>query len=488
MIHSDCFAVNPSDYLPDQIRKTIAKMMNDEEDSKVYSKTSLLKCDRTLHLKEVYPGKRLFKVPIPRSLVYEMNASIIHAYATAPKSCNLESKYGEPIEDITEIIPVDNPAVYQLTKVVEPKNFPLCIKEIWESGPQEGSRHYDLWALVSHMRRYGFPSEWAKLIALSWNRSSLSTQEIMEQVEYQYNKEYRYGCKSKVLERHCNVECMYYQNKNYDTDILNLQDFEKQVLTFYSKDLKDSSINIAARIGRPEKNSIIYPGEVVVLVGNTGSGKSTWLANLLMGYDPISQEVRSEWKLRTLWYDLESAPRLIWKRCLQIATGISEVDFPTEVSEVKKFMEENRHYMDHLIIQKTRPLVTDIRDHVKSEKPKVVAIDFFDLLLTKKSKGIEKVEEIMHTLQILALEEEIIVLVVAQPPNDEAKAGKRLTLHSSRGSGAITHLAHTVLVFNGDQYDPNKDITIGKMRDGESGYGTEFVRMGNSRFRLVGVK
>ena len=81
-------------------------------------------------------------------------------------------------------------------------------------GAREGSRHITAMRIVSHFKRHGIPSHYAKVCMLHWNNKSMPENSIMEMVENVYNRNYKYGCQDSVMLEHCKTQCMYFEKRD----------------------------------------------------------------------------------------------------------------------------------------------------------------------------------------------------------------------------------------------------------------------------------
>ena len=230
VLTNELFNFTPSTNLPFQVKETMVKLF-EGIDPMVYIRTGLYRVAHTINRKS-----NLYKIPLTVEEI--MYATWDHIQLTA-KEPRFDFPYTELIGDgeLEDDRILSIPRVRQLGKVQEPKKIATCIQTMYALGPQPGSRHHTLLRIVSHFRRSGVPSDAAKAALLEWNNNSLNENEVIDQVEYSYNKGYKYGCQDVLMHKHCNPKCIYYKRKDYQVDVYTTQEAQKELEDRLSTDL-----------------------------------------------------------------------------------------------------------------------------------------------------------------------------------------------------------------------------------------------------------
>ena len=111
-------------------------------------------------------------------------------------------------------------------------------------------------------------------------------------------------------------------------------------------------------------------------------------------------------------------------------------------------------------------VVAIVPDHYHAITPKVLVIDYLDLVESERRTEHEQLKNIAHGLSSIAVRYDIIVIAIAQVSRDYAR-DHVLDLYAGKGSGAIENASRKVLGLNGQANDPKKHFSVFKNTDGE---------------------
>ena len=178
--------------LPYVVKQTLKKLVPDL-DSSIYMRTGIYRLQHTINRKT-----NLYKIPLTRDEVMNLESSQIIEMA---KTNRMDFKY-HPLTGDGELehsIVTDIPDVQVFNKISEPTKIVPCVQSMLKNGAVEGSRHITAMRIVSHFKRHGIPSHYAKVMMLHWNNKSMQENQIMEMVENVYNRNYKYGCQDNLM-------------------------------------------------------------------------------------------------------------------------------------------------------------------------------------------------------------------------------------------------------------------------------------------------
>ena len=88
-------------------------------------------------------------------------------------------------------------------------------------------------------------------------------------------------------------------------DVFNVDDLQALLNTRMEKDFSGVSINLSKLYGLVGTESIIYPGELVTIVGPTGTNKTTLAQNIALAYNAVEDKIEKELQIPTLYLSLE---------------------------------------------------------------------------------------------------------------------------------------------------------------------------------------
>tara|TARA_Y100000593_G_C4318884_1_gene342516 strand:- start:1777 stop:3546 length:1770 start_codon:yes stop_codon:yes gene_type:complete len=317
----------------------------------------------------------------------------------------------------------------------------------------EGRRHNLLLRMVSAWHRKGIDVNGCYALASAYI-PSLEHHELVRMVDYVVEKEYRYSCSDPVMAEFCDTKCMFYKRKDYTLDVRSPDDMSKRFADFVSMDLSKTSFDLKDVYSIPY-NYTFYPGELAVLIGDTGLGKTAWIQNLIVSTP-----------LKCLFLSLEVHDHLIYRRFMQVANGLQK----EEVNELHS-IEANGDLrsavaaIEHINIMTASPEIGSMKQLISEVSPKIVVIDTIDgIRVDYNNDPFKKMEHVINGLKELAVQENIIVIGISHISKG-ATYEDRLTVHSAKGNSVIEQKADKVLGIMGDRDGTRRIIKSLKSRD-----------------------
>jgi len=456
-IPNSVFNFPPSEELPFHVKDTVIKLFPDV-DPMVYMRTGLYRVAHTLNRKT-----ELYKVPLTYNEVMSYSWQKIHDLAKTPR---YDFPYTELVGDgeLEQYIVKTPTTKKTMGKVTEPRKVATCIQTMYNLGPQQGNRHKTLLRIVSHYRRHGVSSRAAKAALIDWNDGSLNENEIINQVEYAYNKGYQYGCNDEMMSSHCSPKCIYYKRKDYSVEVLSSQDMQDALEERLTSDFTGRSYNLSKALG-VSQDCEFYPGDLITIFGPTGSSKTTLAHNIALGYNHSTDQLDPELQIPTLYLSLELAGWYMHRRSLQIASGKDKVEVSQNFNDIYPTVKDK---ISHLHVQTIPPTLEQIQTKIKELQPAMVIVDYIDLVETPPHvKGeYEQIKYISHGLSSMAVNNDLIILQVSQVSREYSR-NEVLDLYAGKGSGAIENASRKVIGLNGQANNKAKDVKLFKNTDGE---------------------
>tara|TARA_R100000278_G_scaffold122941_1_gene110572 strand:+ start:265 stop:2049 length:1785 start_codon:yes stop_codon:yes gene_type:complete len=457
IIPNTVFNFPASDSLPFHVKETMTKLLPDI-DPMVYIRTGLYRVAHTIN-----PKTNLYKIPLTYNEAMTLSTEEIHKLAKTPR---FEFPYevligdGELEEHIITKVEMTRP----MGKVMEPKKVATCVQTMYNVGPQEGSRHKTLLRIVSHFRRHGLPSTAAKAALKEWNNGSLNELEVADQVEYAYNKGYKFGCNDELMSANCSPKCIYYKRKDYLVDVMGPKEMQDDLAARLTTDFTGRSYNLGASLG-VDRDCQFYPGDLVTIFGPTGSSKTTLAHNIALGYDFANDAINPQFQIPTLYLSLELAAWYMHRRSLQIVSGL---DKDRVTNDYANIYNQNSDKLAHINVQTVSPTLEQIQAKITELQPSMVIVDYIDLVTTPPHiRGeYEQVKYISHGLSNMAVNNDIIIVQVSQVSRDYSR-NEVLDLYAGKGSGAIENASRKVIGLNGQANSGLKDVKLFKNTDGE---------------------
>ena len=457
MLSGNLFNFKESPDLPYIVKQTMRSLFP-EVDLSIYMRTGIYRIQHTPNQKT-----GLYKIPLTKDEVMNLNPKEIFELA---KTQRIDFKYHE-LEGNGELeskVVQEVPDIKVFNKVSEPTTLIPCVQSMLNKGPNEGNRHITAMRIISHFKRHGIPSHYCKVAMLHWNNKSMNETSLNEMVENVYNRNYRYGCQDTVMKDHCKTQCIHFQNKDYFINVKTAEQMQRELRDRLTTDFTGKTVNLGKMLG-VKKESVIYPGELVTVFGPTGSNKTTFVQNLVLGVDFVKNEINTEWQLPTLFLSLELSSWYVHRRHMQIVSGCTKEDINENYDDI---YEDHKDELAHLNVQTISPTLQGITEKVRELQPSLVVIDYIDLIDTSKTFGGEhdKIKQISHGLSNLAVNMDIIIIQISQVSREYSR-NEVLDLYAGKGSGAIENASRKVIGLNGQSDKTDREVRLFKNTDGE---------------------
>ena len=457
MLSGDLFNFKASPDLPFIVKQTLFKLVP-ETDISIYMRTGIYRVQHTLNKKS-----GLFKIPLSRNEIFTLNPNDIKELA---KTQRLDYVYYELEGDgeLEDRVVKEVPSIKVFNKVSEHTTLIPCVQSMLNKGPQQGNRHLTAMRIASHFKRHGIPSHYAKVSMLHWNNKSMNETSINELVENVYNRNYRYGCQDKIMLDHCKTQCIYFKRKDYFVNVKNASEMQEELKDRLTTDFTGKTINLGRMLGI-DKESIIYPGELVTIFGPTGSNKTTFAQNLVLGVDFVNDSINTDWQIPTLFLSLELSSWYMHRRHLQIVSGRTK----DEVNDnFDVLYDKHKDELEHMVVQTISPTLEGISDKVRELQPSLVVVDYIDLVDTPPHvRGeYEKIKYISHGFSNLAVNNDLIIIQISQVAREYSR-NEVLDLYAGKGSGAIENASRKVIGLNGQSDKKTRAVRLFKNTDGE---------------------
>jgi len=333
---------------------------------------------------------------------------------------------------------------------IDPNNVVTCMQTVLGSPPPVGERNITMMRIGSWMRRSGMPYEVVSHALQTWSGLGTEADECAKKV---FETGYEYGCQDMVMAKNCKPNCIYFKHKDYNMNVFNVDDLAEKFQEFVQKDFSKSAFNFADIYQMPE-DFWVLPGELVIVSGNTGLGKSTFVMNLVAKLP----------KMSTLFLSLENTWHLTFRRFVQMTHGLTKEEAIESYKDTKRRAEFQKSF-EHIQISCDPPELGRLKEGIARSKPRLVVVDTTDMVFVKGVHDeIGKMNEIINGLKAVAQSQECIIIAVHHV-NKEAEHNGVVKMSNLKGTSNVSQKADKVLVINGERNELRRMISTEKARD-----------------------
>lgn len=351
----------------------------------------------------------------------------------------------------------------------------LCIYKMLNTYDLTGMRHKVALRLQSYWKEKGYNKEFVWNMLKVWNKRLTNPMSLLEldNIIKFYDRGYIFTCNDDIKKFFCINTCHMYKQKDIAEEFIYQG---SDYLSRYIEEMNSSKENyIYMEEMFPEwPLAPIKPGYVIVLAGGPGSGKTTFMLNMMHVFK----------KMKWLFLSIEMTGVDITDKFLKI----TETEWDNEVS-----MQSFKNSMNHIItIDKPDIHIEEIKDYMnmmKSKtgiKPNAIVIDYLSLIAAKGHNQTERAIQISRHLKRIAKELKVVIFVLSQVPKELAGDGNLpLGLDAPKDSGEVVNMADMLWTCwrpnrnrGGDLVDNIITIGLPKNRHGVAGYNMEFDFIG----------
>jgi archaellum biogenesis ATPase FlaH len=417
----------------------------------------------------------LYKVPLTMQELFTLTAGQIRELAAEPPT----TRKGFPLEPLEMTDAIWRDATREATIVVEKRveaaekkkgfsmpdvvndttRYVTCAQTAFARGPVEGQRNHWALRLASWMRRSGLPKSVALLAVARWaeEQEPRLQQELVKKAEEGYDR-YKFGCSDPYMSELCDSKCIFYNKKNYSMKLSRAEDMMLDLITYLKAD-KSRGFDLCELYGLPGRSYFIAPGEVVMVTGDTGLGKSTIVQNWI-----------SELGRPSVYLNLEMAEKLTFRRFIQMRKRLSKEELEAWLIQApeEEAMQVARDSAGHISVLSISPELRDLERIMIEYQPEIMVIDTTDGISVEKAgnSDMAKLGFTIEEMRRLAQEHDIIVIGIHHINKSSSKEGV-LDLNSLTGNRAnVTKMDH-VLGLQGDRFSKVRQLKTMKTRDGE---------------------
>ena len=467
----ECFGFKPSPMLPRTVKTTL--MTHFKNIDNIYDGARIVRCVNTVNVKS-----NLWKVAVPLEDLYNKASLEIRQRAEKPQDFVHEKVELEDDMRLSSLViqstePLISPVQVKTGTRSDFSQVVTCVQSMYDQGPLEGTRHNAIMRMTSAWRRAGVPKEAIKTSLVDW-ANTMNPEEVSRIVENVFEKDYRWGCNDPLMIKHCSSRCIFYKNRNYSLDIATATDMEQRFAKFAKTDFTHTSFDLQEfyKIDAPYK---FYPGEFILVFGDTGMGKTTWIQNLCVDLP----------RMKILYLSLEVHEGLLYRKFVQIAHNMTKEQVMDHYTQNNNMLSEPLH---HIQVVTIAPNLDAIGKIIAEVDPQIVVVDTTDgIEIGGFKEELMAERQVAMALKSLAQQRNVIIFGVHHISKSAASNAKYKNIvfdvHSGKGSSSFEQKADKVIVIEGEEKSPMRIIRSVKARD-EAGFKIETM-MNKNTFRFT---
>jgi len=452
VILPNLFGFTPSITLPFSVKSTLQDVFPDCDI--IYDGSRLIRASFSYNKKS-----GLFKIPLTIKELNKMTFEEIQKYAsTIPADIDF-TKYD--FKNVTPYLKqylklksdklIQSATIKRSAFDIDPTTVVTCMQTVLSKPPVPGERNDSMMRLAAWMRRNGLPQEVVLRTLAQWSGNE---QEAISTTKSEFEKGYNYWCDDAIMSKHCDPKCIYFKRKDYSMALESAETLAEKFVVFVKKGISEKAFNFKD-IYNINYNFWVLPGELVIILGDTGMGKSTYVSNLCA-------MLRNH---KIMYLSLENNWHMTYKRFCQIVQGYTHDEVMKYHAELDNV--DNLYSMfDHINFGHMSPDIDKLQETVAYQSPHIVVVDTTDEMHVKNVHNeFDRMNQIIIKLKDIATNQDCIVLAVHHVNKEAAKNGI-VNLHSAKGTSTVVQKADKVLTINGDENHSDRMIYSEKNRDG----------------------
>lgn len=447
----------PSNILPKQVASVLTKIFPTCDN--IYDGPRLLRAPYSINKKS-----NLWKVPLNNDLILLDDLQLIQTYSsTFPddyipvKLTELPSgKFISTIAFTPDVTLQERNGLVLEKRPKEVTKIVSCMQHLYNRGEKEGSRHNDLLRLISSWRRSGITIQGSEALAQAF-APSLAAHDVSRIVGDVYTRGFQYGCTDATMLLYCDHKCLHYKKKDYVQDVDSAESMEVKLRKFMLSDFSRTSFDFAGALGS-DKEYRIYPGELVILLGDTGMNKTAILQNIVINLPTM----------KVLYATLEVSAWLLMRRNIQIAYSMNKRDIENYYKLNPNGSLTKR--LNHICGIEVPPTVEAFSNIIHQHDPQIVVVDTIDgLKVNGKTDPFQRMEVIARELKELAVQHNTIIIGVSHVNRGAIKTmdGRKakLDVHSAKYTSSIEQKADRIISIEGERDGTIRHLESHKTRD-----------------------
>lgn len=406
--------------------KNLSELVRDETsliiytiDFQIYDKVRVIRLNNTINSKS-----GLYKIPLLHSELILFTMDEIKELAKQKRYIKYDNDIfvNEQLSEIFSQEPEEEPA-----KEINCDEIPNDLFKPVSSG----NRNNQAFEIASRLRFHNNPTSYIRSALNMWN-GTLSEPLPEKEIETIISSVNKYEPKDKSI-----------SEKIERNDFLDFIDRENEYKK-YIAELSHKKINTGFH-SIDEKLRGIRPGNVVVLLAQTGIGKSAICQNIFENYINKNDEL-------ILFFSIEMDSIEVFERELQLDLDMSGFDIEnsyihnmTLQSNIKLDKRNRFIAVTKAVDIKQIPNYVIACENIFNKKVALVCIDYLGLVHNDEFKKVEydRVTNNIGKIRDYAKESKIPYFVISQIKRDGIK--ERINLFSAKSSGDIEQASHVVL-------------------------------------------
>lgn len=457
------FNFTPSVSLPQSVKSTLEDVFPDCDS--IYDGSRLIRAPYSYNKKS-----GLFKIPLSMDEIYNLSMNEIKDRAsTLPKELKVDNLLFNDFDEVKKPYLKKFLKLYAERKVnyastkrsafdIDPSSVVTCMQTILSKPPTPGERNDSMMRLASWMRRNGMPESIVYSTLSKWSGNDTEAQTTTES---EFEKGYNYWCNDHIMSKYCDPKCIHFKRKDFSMALETAEELTRKYVNFVKKGISKKAFNFR-NIYQMNHDFWVMPGELVIVLGDTGMGKSTFVSNLCVA-------LRDK---KIIFLSMENTWHLNTKRLIQMGHGYTQAETNKYCTEIDEGDSEDLNISnlydpyDHIIFGHIPPDIIKLQEEVAYQNPDIILIDPTDELhVNNVYNEFERMNQIIIKLKEIATNQNCIVIAVHHINKESAKNGI-IDIHSAKGTSTVVQKADKVLTINGEENHPQRMLYSEKNRDG----------------------